>query len=113
MEKILLIIKRILVKFTGSNFKISFSQTGEDLIIHFIINALKIDKITYLDIGANHPFNLSNTYLFYLLGMKGVCIEPDPKLSKYISEKRKRDKCINIGIGINGLKKSTFYLMDN
>lgn len=40
----------------------SFSQFGEDLIIESALNIIKEKNITYLDIGANHPFLISNTY---------------------------------------------------
>lgn len=113
MNNLLLLLKRILIKLTGANFNISFSQTGEDIIIKFIFNALKIKEITYLDIGANHPFNMSNTYLFYLLGFKGTCIEPDPNLFKKIKQRRKRDLCLNIGVGTKNITKSLFYIMEN
>ena len=44
--------------------KNSYSQCGEDLIVEFILNGLKIKHPTYMDIGAHHPFYLSNTALF-------------------------------------------------
>ena len=58
--------------------KISYSQLGEDLIIEFVFNGIGINKINYLDIGAHHPIEINNTYLFYLKGSYGVLIEPDP-----------------------------------
>lgn len=113
IEKAIVLIKRIIVKIWGANFNISFSQTGEDIIMLFIFNSFKIKKITYLDIGTNHPFNLNNTYLFYLLGLNGVCVEPDPSLFEKIKKNRKRDVCINVGIGIGNQKEGQFYLMSN
>jgi hypothetical protein len=58
--------------------KVSYSQCGEDIIINFILTCLKIDKPTYMDIGAHHPFRFSNTALFYEAGCHGINIEPDP-----------------------------------
>ncbi len=45
----------------------SYSQCGEDLIVKFILRDVMGEKrnISYMDIGANHPIRLSNTYLFY------------------------------------------------
>jgi glycosyltransferase involved in cell wall biosynthesis len=57
--------------------KISYSQCGEDIIIDFLLTWLKIKNPTYLDIGANDPVKLSNTYYFYKKGSRGVLIEPD------------------------------------
>jgi hypothetical protein len=58
--------------------KKSFSQSGEDLIIDFIFNALGISRPSYIDIGAHHPYYLNNTAIFYLRGARGINIEPDP-----------------------------------
>ena len=58
------------------NYKqISYSQCGEDLIMNFIFNNLRIEKPSYIDIGAHHPFWLSNTFFFYKKGSKGINIE--------------------------------------
>jgi hypothetical protein len=46
----------------GKNIHFSFSQSGEDLIVKFIFDILKIKKPTYIDIGAHHSSYLSNTY---------------------------------------------------
>ncbi len=92
----------------------SFAQCGEDLIVNFIFeNYLKIPLPTYLDIGAHHPTHLSNTYMFYLKGSRGVCIEPDPVLFGAIKEKRRRDICLNVGIGTGdeGTSSAEFYIM--
>src|SRR6266498_5394456 len=90
----------------------SFSQCGEDLIINFIFeNYFKINKPSYLDIGAHHPTYLSNTYLFYLKGCRGVCIEPDPALCDKFHKKRSRDICINAGVGVSSETSAEFYIM--
>src|ERR1043165_8555860 len=78
--------------------KPSFSQVGEDRIVHFLFQSLGIDKPSYIDIGANNPVLDSNTYYFYLLGSTGVIIEPDPELYKKLRRKRRKDICINAGI---------------
>jgi hypothetical protein len=70
----------LLEKYFNSDRKVSYSQSGEDVIVDFIFQILKIQKPSYLDVGAHHPSYLSNTYLFYQKGCQGVCIEPDPVL---------------------------------
>jgi FkbM family methyltransferase len=92
--------------------KYSYSQVGEDLIIQRLLKLKNIDRFEYLDIGANDPISLSNTYLFYLSGNRGVCIEPNPELAKRFSKIRSRDTVLNAGIGIDGKKTAEFYLMD-
>ena len=76
----------------------SFAQCGEDLIVHYVLNALGRRDITYLDIGAHHPSYLSNTYFFYLRGHRGVCVEPDATLLAAFRSDRPRDTLLNIGI---------------
>jgi FkbM family methyltransferase len=91
--------------------KRSFSQTGEDRIITFIFSLLlKIPKPTYIDIGAHHPFFLSNTALFYHQGSHGINIEPDKNLIKAFKKYRKRDINLNVAISDKNEKK-TFYIM--
>lgn len=93
-------------------FQTTYSQCGEDVILSHIFNSLKIDKVQYLDIGANHPQMASNTYLFYKNGGQGVCVEPNPSLHSQIKAKRKRDVCLNAGIATNGQSELDFYIMD-
>ena len=41
----------------------------------------------YVDIGSNHPFDLSNTFFFdRCLGWRGLCIEPNVKYHKLYGE---------------------------
>ena len=93
--------------------KKSFSQSGEDLILQFIFMWLRIDKPSYIDIGAHHPTYLSNTYLFYENGSSGVCVEPDPFLFEVIRKARKRDICLNVGVGGEGIDKADFYILSS
>ena len=91
--------------------KISFSQSGEDLIIKFLFDAIQIAQPSYLDIGAHHPYYLNNTTLFYLSGSTGINIEPDPSLFKQFITERKRD--INLNIGISDKEsEQDFYLFN-
>ena len=92
--------KRVYQKLTGTPYIISYAQTGEDIIVDFLIGAKKIKEFTYLDIGANHPVKFNNTYKFYDAGYRGVCIEPDPYVYAVLSKKRPEDICLNIGPNI-------------
>ncbi len=94
-----------------SNYsKTSYSQSGEDLIVDFIFDALGINHPSYIDIGAHHPYYLSNTGIFYERGCKGINVEPDPVLFKEFILHRKNDINLNIGIG-NKKEVLDFYLM--
>lgn len=89
----------------------SYAQCGEDLIIKFLFENLGIKHPRYVDIGAHHPYQLSNTYLFYKQGSSGVCIEPDLKIYKLLKYKRGRDECLNVGIGTRKLQKANYFIM--
>lgn len=97
--------------FLEKNINVSYAQSGEDRIISFIFDWIKIKSPTYLDIGAHHSSWLSNTYLFYKKGSSGVCLEPDPSLFSEIKKKRKRDICLNIGVSCSSQKMADFYVM--
>jgi len=88
--------------------RLSFSQSGEDLIVEYIFKSLKQKELSYLDIGAHNPFKFSNTAKFYIKGFRGVCIEPDPELYKEFIKLRPKDNCLNIGIA-NEKKILEFY----
>ncbi len=90
----------------------SYAQCGEDMIAaHVLIELLKIEQPSYLDIGAHHATRLSNTYYFYRRGGVGVCVEPDPTLHAAIQRKRPRDLCLNVGIGTGTeTQKQDFYI---
>jgi FkbM family methyltransferase len=81
------------------SFKKSYAQCGEDLIVKFIFDALGIQYPSYIDIGAHHPYYLSNTALLYENNCRGINIEPDPVLFKSFISQRKQDINLNVGIG--------------
>ncbi len=89
---------------------VSYSQCGEDLIIDNVFKQLHIKKIKYLDIGAHHPINISNTYYFYKKGNSGVEIDPDISVFKELEDVRKRDICLNIGIGLKN-EMADYFVM--
>ncbi|MBS1565220.1 MAG: FkbM family methyltransferase [Bacteroidetes bacterium] len=105
------LFRRIYQKLTGQFYNVTYSQTGEDIIIDFLIKAKRVKDFTYLDIGANDPVKMNNTYKFYEAGNRGVCIEPDPFLFKRLSKVRSGDKCLNIGIAGTAETSADFYLM--
>lgn len=106
-------LKRVVNMFrynVSDNRRGSYSQSGEDLIIEQIFVALGMDRITYLDLGANHPTRFSNTYLFYRSGGSGVCVEPDPTLQPLFRRWRSRDILLTCGVGaVEG--EADFYIM--
>ena len=61
------------------HFKISYSQSGEDLILLKYLKYKNIEKGKYLDIGAFHPRWASNTHLLHKKGFSGYCVDIDEK----------------------------------
>lgn len=92
---------------------LSFSQSGEDSIVRYILNTCGIapSDIRYLDLGANHAVHLSNTYSFYLSGARGVLVDANPVLAKELTEKRPGDKVVNRCISDVPGTKLDFYIM--
>lgn len=76
-----------------------YSQHGEDVIIFDLLKDKDLTKGVYIDVGANHPTSISNTYLFYKKGLSGITIEPNPELAQLHRKFRKRD--INLALGIS------------
>ncbi len=102
--------RKLVNKILLPHSQLTYAQSGEDLILASLFYKLSIDKPSYLDIGANHPSYISNTYYFYLRGSRGVCVEPNPFLSKKIEKLRKRDIILNAGIGFDKQTEADFYL---
>lgn len=75
----------------------SYSQTGEDRIVLDLFESLNIESRTYVDVGANHPTRLSNTYLLYRNGYRGVVVEPNRSL--LVVHRRFRPEDVHIGVG--------------
>ncbi len=92
-------------------YKMSYSQCAEDLLLAQACKALGITKPFYVDIGANDPVLLSNTYLFYRQGCRGICVEPNPVLCAKIRSKRPYDIAIEAGMGAS-LGSADYYMFD-
>lgn len=71
-----------------------------------------IKKPSYIDIGAHHPFNISNTALLYSRGSRGVNVEANPNLMQEFVSHRPDDVNVSLGVGVEpGFK--TFYMWDD
>jgi FkbM family methyltransferase len=103
-------LRKMMRKYVVPDFQFTYSQFGEDAIIAFLFYQLGISKPTYLDIGANEPRLISNTYYFYEHGSRGVLIEPNPYLFKKLKSIRKHDVVLNTGIGFDGSTEADFYI---
>jgi FkbM family methyltransferase len=94
----------------GTLRSMSYSASGEDrLVLSWLEITYKCDirDIRYCDIGANHPRDLSNTFLFYEFGSSGVLVEPDPDLCALLREQRPRDTILNAGVAFDDRRSAT------
>ena len=73
----------------------SWSQYGQDQLILSLFND---DELFYVEIGANHPTRLNNSFLLEKNGWRGVSIDP---LKKYIDEwcEVRLQPFVNVAIG--------------
>jgi FkbM family methyltransferase len=76
----------------------SFAQHGEDLKLMQLLQDADA-RGPYVDVGCNHPFKLSNTYLLYRHGWRGLCIDPLPRFAELYRRWRPQDKFQTVAIG--------------
>lgn len=90
------------------------SQSGEDSIVAYILMMLgyKPEDITYLDLGANHAKEMSNTYYFYRRGAKGVLVEANPALIPELKLMRHGDVVLNNCVAAEDGKVVDFFVVN-
>ncbi len=81
------------------------------MIVESICGFLKIEKPTYLDIGAADPIVSNNTYLFYQQGCRGVLVEPNPAFCLKLRSARPRDTVLDVGIGTTDQAEADYYVI--
>lgn len=79
---------------------ITYAQHGDDLMLLNIFHLLGIEKPSYIDLGAHHPFTISNTALLYQRRSRGVNVEANPNLFGDFLMYRPEDKNLNFGVGL-------------
>ena len=76
--------------------KSSYGQTGEDILLQ---KYLPQKSGFYIDIGAGRPITGSNTYIFYRLGWRGICVDPISKNYRLLKLLRSKDKIFQTLVG--------------
>lgn len=103
-------------KANGEDFwnKVTVAQSGEDSIIAYVLMVLGVDlsKEYYLDLGANHAKTLSNTYMLYKKGMRGVLVDANPKLVEELKFYRNEDIVLNKCIAEESGTSMAFYILN-
>lgn len=74
-----------------------YSASGQDTFIYHMVFDARNSGF-FLDIGANDPIKINNTYLLEKRGWKGLAFEPIASLAEKWKEARTTE-CINIAIG--------------
>lgn len=80
----------------------SYAQHGEDLALLKLLQqseSAQGGRRPYLDVGCNHPFKLSNTYLLYRQGWRGLCVDPLPRFAPLYRRWRPEDHFSNVAVG--------------
>jgi FkbM family methyltransferase len=92
--------------------RLSFSQQGEDIVLyHLLRDAMRIEKPTYLDIGAADPIESSNTYLLHWTGGHGVLVEPNPAYHERLRMHRPHDTVVGVGVGVTDASEADYYVI--
>ena len=89
----------------------TYAQFGDDLILLNVFHKLGITNGKYFDVGAHHPYNISNTALLYERGWRGVCIEANPNHIGAFEKDRPEDNILNVGVGCD-IGSMEFYMVD-
>lgn len=76
---------------------IYFSQCGQDRFVDLLFTKPGYQGV-FLDIGANHPITINNTYYFEKKGWTGLAFEPITDICMEWKEKRSTP-CLNIALG--------------
>lgn len=94
--------------------RVSYAQFGEDLVLFSLLVMLKIEKPTFLDIGAYDPVISNNTYfLYHYMGGRGVLIEPNPDFVPAYQKWRPEDKFLSAGIGITDDPSADYHMFED
>jgi FkbM family methyltransferase len=107
-------MKTIEMKFDQSFYnKKTYAQSGEDSIVSYILNVLglQVSDTMYIDLGANHAKELSNTYYLYQKGARGILVEANPSLIPELRLFRNRDIILNKCISTETQQSLTFYVL--
>ena len=86
--------------------KKTYSMNGEDI---FVNNYFKKKIGFYVDVGAYHPLELSNTYLLYKRGWNGINIDINSFSIDYFDYLRPEDVNINIAVSNKNAIKTIYY----
>jgi FkbM family methyltransferase len=68
--------------------RFTYAQHGEDIIAEALLPEA---RGFYVEVGAFHPVSISNTYLFYRKGWRGIVVDPAPPVARLYRRRRPKD----------------------
>ena len=89
---------------------ISYAQRFEDLYLLRCFGT-RSDGF-YIDIGSGHPVYDNVSFAFYVMGWRGITVEPNPWLARLSRAVRARDQHIEALVGAR-TGEATFYLVSD
>lgn len=96
----------------GRSVRISYGFTGEDRLIESLLKTQISYNGFYIDVGCNDPRFLSNSFLFYRRGWRGICIDANKRLINKYQRIRPRDVAVCALIS-DSTEERTFYELTN
>lgn len=88
---------RLKNRILGEFPKLSYSRSGEDLLLDDIFRHKSAGL--YVDVGAFHPVDYSNTFKFYLKGWRGINIDANREVMDLFRTMRSKDINMNLAVG--------------
>lgn len=96
----------------GRSIKLSYSFMGEDMLIESLVKPLIYKNGFYVDVGCNEPRFISNSFIFYRRGWRGICIDANEELIRKHKRIRPRDKAV-CALVSNEVNSLTYYKLTN
>ncbi len=82
---------------------LSYAQNGEDIRVwrafRDLVPAEDFSGFTYVDVGANYPWEMSITASLYSMGWRGLLVEADPDLAAGLRVARPGDTVAEVAAG--------------
>jgi FkbM family methyltransferase len=80
--------------------KVHFSQFGEDAVVESMLGTFGMAGKPgfYVDVGAHHPTQMSNTRLLHLRGWRGVNIDANPRSIALFKAERPNDANVHAAV---------------
>jgi FkbM family methyltransferase len=83
---------KLLRKILLPGVQFHFGMTAEDIVISFLVDKYVGRRdITYIDIGCHEARRISNSYLLYLNGARGLAVDLNPAYAPEFRRERRND----------------------